>query len=176
MWFDPHQPGIYSGQCAQFCGLEHAKMLLRVYVDPPAKFDAWIRSQQQPQSSGPVISGEKPSSATLPNAPPRDPGIANLQQASLDVSAHTGKQVFEQQACINCHTVRGTIANGRFGPDLTHLMSRDTLGAGIIKNTPENLRRWITDPNDFKPGTLMPAMHLTDQQNAQITAYLLTLH
>ena len=176
MWFDPHQPGVYPGQCAQFCGLEHAKMLLRVYVDPPEKFDAWIHSQQQPQANGLSISSPEPHGTPLPDPPPRDAEIANLQQASLDVSARAGKQVFERQACINCHTVQGTIANGRFGPDLTHLMSRDTLGAGIIKNTPENLQRWITDPNDFKQGTLMPAMHLTDRQNEQITAYLLTLH
>ena len=83
--------------------------------------------------------------------------------------------MFEQQACINCHTVRGTVANGRYGPDLTHLMSRERIGAGIVQNDRENLERWINDPNDFKPGCLMPAMHLTDEQNAQITAYLLTL-
>jgi cytochrome c oxidase subunit 2 len=86
-----------------------------------------------------------------------------------------GQTVFEQQACINCHTVAGTVANGRFGPDLTHLMSRATLAAGATPNTPENLRAWIDDPTIFKPGSLMPAMHLTGRQNDQITAYLLTL-
>jgi cytochrome c oxidase subunit 2 len=97
-------------------------------------------------------------------------------QASQPISPATGQRVFEQQACLNCHTVKGTIATGRFGPDLTHLMSRDTIGSGILPNTPDNLKRWITDPNDFKPGCLMPAMHLTDRQNAEITSYLLTLH
>ncbi len=101
----------------------------------------------------------------------RAPLVATL----LGDDAHTGQQVFEQQACVNCHTIKGTMANGRYGPDLTHLMSRDTIGSGIVPNTRENLLRWINDPNDFKPGCLMPAMHLTDQQNAQITAYLLTL-
>ncbi len=178
MWFDPHEAGMFKGQCAQFCGPEHARMLLRVYVDPPAQFDAWIRAQQQAQNEGPspanTGSQGQPNGAVT-NAPPRDASAVNVQQASQDISASTGRQVFEQQACINCHTVRGTIANGRYGPDLTHLMSRDTIGSGILSNTPENLQKWITDPNDFKPGCLMPAMHLTDQQNAQITAYMLTL-
>lgn len=185
MWIDPHRPGVYLGQCAQFCGTEHAKMLLRVYVDPPDKFDAWVRAQKQQQAEVANRTGSSegamqgPGTAKLSgsvmNAPPRDALKVNLQQASEEVNATVGQQVFEQQACINCHTVRGTIANGRYGPDLTHLMSRDMIGGGIVKNTPENLQRWVTDPNDFKPGCLMPAMHLTDKQNAQITAYLLTL-
>ena len=83
--------------------------------------------------------------------------------------------MFEHQACISCHTVAGTVATGRYGPDLTHLMSRATIAAGAAPNTQEQLLRWITDPNQIKPGSLMPAMHLTDTQNAQITAYLLTL-
>ena len=182
LWFDPQVPGVYLGQCAQFCGPEHAKMLLRVYVDPPERFEAWMRAQQQveaeiPGGAGPNSSaggGAKLTGAAW-DAPPRDVSAANLQQASREVNASVGQQVFEQQACINCHAVRGTIANGRFGPDLTHLMSRETIGAGIVKNTPDNLERWVNDPNDFKPGCLMPAMHLTDKQNAQITAYLLTL-
>ena len=91
------------------------------------------------------------------------------------INAHDGQLVFEQQACINCHTVAGTVANGRYGPDLTHLMSRETLAAGAMPNNAENLKKWIDDPNSFKPGCLMPAMHLTDRQDAQITAYLLTL-
>ena len=95
--------------------------------------------------------------------------------ASPLVDAKTGQMVFEHQACINCHTIAGTVANGRFGPDLTHLMSRDTIGAGVMPNTQQNLMAWITDPNDMKPGCLMPAMHLTEDQNAQITAYLITL-
>lgn len=178
MWFDPRVPGVYLGQCAQFCGPEHAKMLLRVYVDPPDRFDAWVHAQQQAQAesaSAPGADHPVRLSGAVLNQPPRDASVTNLEQSSQEVSATTGQRVFEQQACINCHAVRGTIANGRFGPDLTHLMSRDTIGAGILKNTPENLVRWVNDPNDFKPGCLMPAMHLTDKQNEQITAYLLTL-
>ena len=142
-WIDPRHTGLYVGQCAQFCGVEHAKMLLRVYVDTPAQFAAWVKNQQQPGV--------------------QDPAVA------------AGRRVFETQACMNCHTVRGTAATGRFGPDLTHLMSRDTLAAGAAPMTRENLRQWIKDPDSFKPGSLMPAMQLNDQQTRQLTAYLATL-
>jgi len=100
MWMDPQKPGLYLGQCAQFCGSQHAMMLLRVYVDTPEQFDAWIKNQQQP--------------------------------AHQDSTVETGKRVFERQACMNCHTVSGTAATGRFGPDLTHLMSRATLASGAM--------------------------------------------
>jgi cytochrome c oxidase subunit 2 len=100
---------------------------------------------------------------------------AQPEGAPQEINAHDGQMVFEQQACINCHTIAGTVANGRYGPDLTHLMSRETLAAGAVPNTPQNLKLWIDDPNNFKPGCLMPAMHLTDREDAQITAYLLTL-
>jgi len=86
-----------------------------------------------------------------------------------------GRHVFEKTACLNCHAVKGTVGDGRFGPDLTHLMSRDTLGAGVLKNTPENLRAWVKAPNRFKPGVLMPAMNLDDHQLDQLVAYLATL-
>jgi len=154
MWIDPQSTGLYVGQCAQFCGTQHAKMLLRVYVDSPEEFQQWIAQQQKAQAE---IAADARGAA------------------STSINAHDGQVVFEQQACINCHTVAGTVANGRFGPDLTHLMSRATLAAGATPNTPENLRAWIDDPNIFKPGSLMPAMHLTGRQNDQITAYLLTL-
>ena len=143
MWLDPNTPGLYLGQCAQFCGAQHAMMLLRVYVDTPAQFDAWIKNQQQP--------GQQESAAS------------------------SGRRVFETQACINCHTVSGTSATGRFGPDLTHLMSRATLASGAMDNTPENLRQWIKSPDTFKRGSLMPAMQLNDEQIDQVTAYLETL-
>src|SRR5215472_16554282 len=180
MWFDPHIAGVYLGQCAQFCRAEHAKMLLRVYVDPPEKFAAWVKAQQEMQSE---IPEPEASAARVEGQGSRDNSavrenvhLVNVAQSSGAVDAKTGQMVFEHQACVNCHTIKGTMANGRYGPDLTHLMSRDTIGAGILPNTQENLMRWVTDPNDFKPGCLMPAMHLTEEQNAQITAYLLTLH
>jgi cytochrome c oxidase subunit II len=84
--------------------------------------------------------------------------------------------VFLRNACINCHTVSGTVATGRFGPDLTHLASRDTIASGPVPNTPANLRQWIADPNVMKPGSLMPSMHMNDHELDAITAYLDTLH
>jgi cytochrome c oxidase subunit 2 len=143
MWLDPPRPGIYLGQCAQYCGMQHAKMLLRVSVDRPAEFAAWVSAQQK--------------------------------TVALDARVSAGKRVFETTACINCHAVSGTIANGRFGPDLTHLMSRGTLASGAADNTPANLRLWIKNPDAIKPGSLMPAMKLSDADLDAVTAYLGTL-
>jgi cytochrome c oxidase subunit II len=148
MWIDPPQAGLYLGQCAQYCGTQHAKMLLRVYAQSPEDFAAWINQQKKPAQ----------------------------QDFSGIPAAAEGQTVFMHSACINCHTIAGTIATGRFGPDLTHLASRDTIAAGPIQNTPENLRKWIDDPNTMKPGSLMPAMHLNDHDLDVITAYLTQLH
>ncbi|MGC9157943.1 MAG: cytochrome c oxidase subunit II [Terracidiphilus sp.] len=143
MWIDPHKPGLYLGQCAQYCGVEHAKMLIRVYVDTPAEFRQWVANQQRPAVN--------------------DPAVAE------------GRRIFEQTACINCHTVSGTVAAGRFGPDLTHLASRDTIASGSVKNTPANLRQWIGDPASLKPGCLMPKMNLDEHDLDAITAYMASL-
>jgi cytochrome c oxidase subunit 2 len=142
-WIDPHETGLYFGQCAQYCGVQHAKMLLRVYVETRNQFDHWIEQQSRP--------------------------------AVASNGAIEGRRTFESTACISCHTVNGTAATGKFGPDLTHLMSRDTIGAGVVPNTPANLRRWIRDPGAFKPGCLMPSMGLSDSQLDAITAYMETL-
>jgi cytochrome c oxidase subunit 2 len=148
MWIDPQTAGLYLGQCAQYCGTQHAKMLLRVYAQSPEDFAAWIKQQQKP--AGQDLSGNR--------------------------AAAEGQTVFMHSACINCHTIAGTVATGRFGPDLTHLASRDTIASGAIQNTPENLRTWVGDPNSVKPGVLMPSMHLNDHDLNVITAYLTTLH
>jgi cytochrome c oxidase subunit II len=194
MWIDPQETGLFVGQCAQFCGPEHAKMLLRVYVDTPEKFKEWIAGQQRVQAELTAVPGRGQGSAneTAPNVgnqrgvvraatnnvPPNSPttrgNVARLGE-SQDISAQTGQHVFELEACISCHTVAGTVATGRYGPDLTHLMSRETIASGAVPNTRENLLEWIGDPNQIKPGSMMPAMHLSDRQNQQITAYLLTL-
>lgn len=144
MWIAPQAAGLYLGQCAQYCGTQHALMLLRVYADTPAEFQKWITNQQRP--------------------------------AKEDPAAAQGRTLFESTACINCHTIRGTVANGRFGPDLTHLMSRQTIAAGAAENNRANLEKWINDPDSIKPGCLMPAMHLSSQDVAKITSYLLTLN
>jgi cytochrome c oxidase subunit 2 len=141
MWIDPHETGLFLGQCAQYCGTQHAKMLLRVYVQSPEEFERWVHQQRQMA---------KPASSV-------------------------GEHVFESTACVNCHTVSGTPAIGKFGPDLTHLMSRDTIAAGAAPNTPETLRLWIKNPDAIKPGSKMPAMGLSDQDLDAVTAYLETL-
>ena len=143
VWIDPRKPGTYVGQCAEYCGVQHAWMLLRVVVQPRAEFDRWVAAQQA--------------------------------AAAEDPSARAGARLFVSLSCINCHTVRGTAANGLFGPDLTHLMSRETLGAGATRNSPESLRAWVEDPAAIKPGALMPAMRLSSDELGQLTAYLLTL-
>jgi len=142
-WIEPYETGLFLGQCAQFCGTQHAKMLLRVYVQPRAEFDRWVQEQRQPTDSGPVV--------------------------------FEGRRIFESTACINCHTVAGTPANGRFGPDLTHLMSRDTIAAGVAENTPDNLRQWVRNPDAIKPGSRMPAMGLGEHQLEAVVEYLETL-
>ena len=169
MWIDPHETGLYEGQCAQFCGAQHAKMLLRIYVDSPEQFRSWVATQQETQQSHTSV--EAATNALPTNATP----AASAQDNTSAITPQQGRRVFEEQACMNCHTIAGTAANGRYGPDLTHLMSRDTLGSGIVPNGPQNLLAWIVDPNNMKPGTLMPAMHLTDVQNKQLVAYLTTL-
>jgi cytochrome c oxidase subunit 2 len=143
MWMDPPQPGLYLGQCAEYCGTQHAKMLLRVYVHTRDDFSHWVAAQKAP--------------------------------ATVASAAASGKRVFETTACLNCHAVAGTVASGRFGPDLTHFMSRDTLAAGAAKNTAENLKLWIKDPSALKPGALMPPMHLGDQELDELVSYLVTL-
>ncbi|MCU1225868.1 MAG: cytochrome c oxidase, subunit [Edaphobacter sp.] len=143
MWVDPSTAGLYLGQCAQYCGTQHAKMLLRVYADTPAEFSAWIAQQQK--------------------------------QAVQNASESEGRGVFERNSCISCHTVAGTVATGRFGPDLTHVASRDTVASGAVPNTPANVRAFVADPAHFKPGALMPPMHLNDHDLDAVTAYLATL-
>jgi cytochrome c oxidase subunit 2 len=142
-WLDPHETGLFLGQCAQYCGAQHAKMLLRVYVDRPEDFEAWVRGQRQ--------------------------------AANEDAKEAEGRRVFEKTACLNCHAIQGTNGTGRFGPDLTHLMSRRTIASGAAENNSQNLRRWIQNPDSIKPGSLMPAMKLSDAELDALVRYLETL-
>jgi cytochrome c oxidase subunit II len=143
MWIEPTEPGTYLGNCAEYCGTQHARMLIRVVVQPPDEFDRWVREQQQATSS--------------------------------TTSAAAGRRAFFANSCVNCHTIRGTSAQGKFGPDLTHLMSREMLAAGAAPNSAENLRLWVRDPQRIKLGCLMPNMQMTDTEVDQIVAYLQTL-
>jgi cytochrome c oxidase subunit II len=97
------------------------------------------------------------------------------QWASEQQKAAAGNAVFQSLSCVSCHAVKGTTAAGKFGPDLTHLMSRQTLAAGAITNTPENLREWVKNPQGAKPGSLMPSLQLTDEELGQVVSYLQTL-
>jgi cytochrome c oxidase subunit II len=143
MWLQTDRPGLYLGQCAEYCGTQHANMLLRVVADSPDDFERWLADERKP--------------------------------AVEDSDARAGRAAFLGQSCVNCHRVRGTSAQGGYAPDLTHLMSRKTLASGMVENTPENLRRWLTDPQQVKPGCLMPAFRLSERERDDIIRYLVTL-
>jgi len=142
MWIDPQEPGTYFGNCAEYCGAQHAHMLIRVVVDTPEDFDKWVAAQRK--------------NALMTNS--------------------AGEQNFLGQQCVECHTVRGVPASGDSGPDLTHLMSRGTFAAGTLPTTPENLRRWLKDPQEVKSGNYMPNLELSDKDLDQLVGYLTTLH
>ena len=147
MWFETEHTGLFVGQCAEYCGTQHANMLLRVYVDSPEEFARWMEKQKKDA---------------------RDSGEAELRK---------GKEVFLSLSCINCHRVSGTPARGTFGPDLTHLMSRDMLASGMIENDRggKRLREWIEDPQKIKPGCLMPAFGLSEIDLNRVVRYLTSL-
>jgi cytochrome c oxidase subunit II len=144
MWLQADRPGVYHGQCAEYCGLQHAKMAMEVVAEPADAFVRWLERQRAPA------------------APAAGPAAA-------------GARVFATSACALCHTVRGTMAGGRLGPDLTHLAGRRTIAAGTVANTRGNLLGWIENPQAFKPGTLMPAVPLEGRQLDDLTAYLQSL-
>jgi cytochrome c oxidase subunit 2 len=139
-WLQADKPGIYRGQCVEYCGLEHALMALELVAEPQREFDAWWTAQL--------------------TAPP-PPTSAGGQLFLLD--------------CGGCHTVRGTPAGGIVGPDLSHLMSRRTIAAGILGTTPANLAGWIADPQGIKPGSKMPDVELTGPDLQAILSYMETL-
>lgn len=143
LWFEPYAEGTYFGNCAEYCGTQHANMLIRVIVEPEEKFEKWLANQMAP--------------------PVNDPAVAK------------GRDMFFNTSCVNCHRIGGTIAQGVFGPDLTHLMTRQTIGSGVADLTRENLHAWVKDPQDIKVGCLMPDMQLTPEQVDAITDYLMTL-
>jgi len=140
------EPGLFRGQCSEFCGLQHAHMTVSVIAQTQSAFRAWLARMSKP--------------ARAPTTP--------MQQA--------GRRTFLSTSCASCHTVRGTAAHGDVGPDLTHLASRATLAAVTIPNTAAELDAWIKDPQAIKPGSKMPAVPLTGRQLGDLTAYLEALH
>ncbi|HUQ47673.1 MAG TPA: cytochrome c oxidase subunit II [Gemmatimonadaceae bacterium] len=141
-WFQADTPGVYRGQCAEFCGHQHAKMAILIVAEPRAKFEDWYRAQ------------------LLPAAPPSGS------------SGKKGEQVFMSRGCPLCHTVGGTRARGTIGPNLTHIGSALTLAAGSLRNTRGNLAGWILDPQQIKPGVRMPPNDLSGPELQAILAYL----
>ena len=134
--------GTYRGLCAEYCGVEHARMQFIVFADAPTDFGRWTAQQQQ--------------RSTLPTS---------------DEEA-AGELVFMREACAGCHTIRGTPANGTIGPDLTDVGGRSTIGSGILDNTPENMKKWIGDTQGVKPGALMPTIPLSQRDLDAVVAYL----
>lgn len=145
LWLRADLPGIYRGQCAEFCGLQHARMALVVVAQTPDDFERWLAGNRTP-------------------APP--PATPEQQR---------GKDVVERGPCAMCHTIAGTLAGGRTAPDLTHIGSRSTLGAGTLPNTRGHLAGWIADPQGIKPGNRMPPPGLTSDELQAVLAYLESL-
>jgi cytochrome c oxidase subunit 2 len=139
------RPGIYRGQCAEYCGIQHAHMAIFVVAQEPSEYAAW-RAQQ------------------LKSAPA--PSNADLRH---------GQQVFVSSACATCHTITGTSAGGRVGPDLTHFGAHMTIAAGTARNSLGNLTGWISDPQRMKPYTRMPAVALTGPDLIAVSHYLESL-
>jgi cytochrome c oxidase subunit 2 len=141
-WIQADAAGVYRGQCAEFCGHQHARMAFLVVAQPTDEFEAWIRNQRQP--------------AAAPTTP----------------QATRGQERFLQSTCVTCHTIRGTLALSRVGPDLTRLASRATIAAGTLPNTREPLRRWVANAPAVKPGTRMPRHDLPPEDLDAVVAYL----
>lgn len=145
LWMDVDRPGVFRGQCAEFCGLQHAHMAFTVVAEPESDFDRWLDTMRRP--------APEPSGAI----------------------ERRGREVFMASRCAGCHTVRGTEANGQVAPDLTHIATRSTLGAGTLPNTREHLEQWLRDPQEKKPGNQMPPHPLTADDMQSLVAWLETL-
>ena len=146
IWLQADKPGTYIGQCSEFCGTQHAWMRILVVAEEPAQFEQWQQTQLRPA------------------------------QAPISGATAKGLELFRTSTCINCHAINGVAgANSRVAPDLTHVASRRQLGAGILENTPANMRLWLKSPQHIKPGALMPDFSFTDEQLDQLSEYLSTL-
>jgi cytochrome c oxidase subunit II len=145
IWIQADHPGTYLGICSEFCGTQHAWMHFLIVAEPQEEFAAWEKAQLAP--------------AKLP----------------VSEGAARGLALFKENSCMNCHAINGTASTARVGPDLTHFASRRILGAGVVENTPENLRRWLTDPQQIKPGVKMPNYKFTRKQVDELADYIETL-
>jgi cytochrome c oxidase subunit 2 len=145
LWFQADTPGVYRGQCLEYCGLQHAKMGFLVIADSPADFATWLDRQ-------------------------RDTALT-----PTDSVTRRGQEVFLASSCVMCHAISGTPAGSRIGPDLTHLASRQTIAAGTLPNTRGNLAGWILNPQAFKPGTRMPPNQFSPDDLQALLTYLESL-
>ncbi|ESY73896.1 cytochrome c oxidase subunit II [Mesorhizobium sp. M0830] len=136
------KPGVYRGQCAEFCGQQHANMSTLIIAEPRPVFDAWLNDQLR--------------SAAAP----------------VSAEASAGAELFLNRACVMCHKIGGTVAGGTVAPDLTHIASRQTLAAGTLTMSRGNLAAWIADPQGIKPGAHMPVVDLNGDELNAIVAYL----
>ena len=142
IYFEASKPGVYVGYCSEFCGTQHAGMKIHAIAHTPEEFAAWEKAQ-----------------LVIPPSP------------STGLAAK-GAKLFADKTCYNCHTIAGTGAEREIGPDLTYVSTRLTLGAGVLKNSPKNLARWLHDPADFKPGSHMPNLQLAPDEIEALVAYL----
>lgn len=145
IWIEADRPGTFQGSCGEYCGNQHAWMRFTVYADSPQDFARWEQAQLRPVA-----------------ATAAGPALA-------------GRRLFTTLTCVNCHALKGTGASARYAPDLTHFASRSTFGAGVSPNTADALTRWLRNPQDIKPGCLMPNFQLQPDQVANLVAYLETL-
>jgi cytochrome c oxidase subunit 2 len=145
LWFTPEEAGQYFGQCAEYCGVQHAQMRMDVIAMSQTDYDAWVRQTSQPPA----------------------PLNTELVQA--------GSEAFSANGCAGCHSIAGTTAVGKVGPDLSHVGSRTMIAASIMPNTTDNLARWLRDPQEVKPGNAMPNLHLRPQDIDALVEYLHSL-
>jgi cytochrome c oxidase subunit 2 len=144
-WIQADEPGQYMGECAEYCGLQHANMQFLVIAEPQEQYDQWLAAMQQP--------------ARLPEGG----------------SAARGEEIFLSTTCVQCHTIRGTEATGDLGPDLTHLASRRRIGSGILPLNRANLGGWVANPHGVKPGVLMPAADVSGADLQALLDFLMAL-
>src|SRR5215471_17495390 len=142
IWLKPDSVGEFPGQCFQLCGFSHGNMRERAIVQSPSDFQTWLTSQQGPA------------------AQPTDP------------NAVEGGQLFQTRGCAACHTITGTPAQGKVGPNLTHVASRGVIAGAILENNADDLRKWLADPPGVKPGSIMPNLNLNDHELDVLVAYL----
>jgi len=177
LWFKADRPGYYYGQCAEYCGESHAVMRFRVIALSPANYAKWLENQKNGARTVTAQSlADEASQPVVKFASMKDVGPHSTLSGSVEFDADplvgwqknqnhdanenaaliaSGRKLFQDKTCITCHTVRGHEGIGVTGPELTHVGARSTIAAGVLENTPDRLRQWLTDPNYFKPGNKM---------------------